>query len=161
PEATTAPPRDRLGRIPSPPPYSGIQRPFSRTPGGVTLARMLVGRQRGQTAATDALSLTEEPSLRAELGYWRGCFEFELGNLQRAYDLMLETARSVAEDDPAFAALIAAEATLLPSAPSVRDRPLPASAAARAYARRARGRGDPFIVVMRAFALIESGRVAA
>jgi DNA-binding CsgD family transcriptional regulator len=98
--------------------------------------------------------------LRAELEYWEAFFEIER-DPTRARDLLLARAAELADHDPAFAALHAAEAAwvalwFLDLADVGAD-----SAAARAYARRAPGPPDPYVVAVRALSLIASGRPAA
>jgi DNA-binding CsgD family transcriptional regulator len=115
---------------------------------------------RGSEIVVEALAQTDDLSLRAELGYWQGCFQIET-DLRRAYELLLTRAGTVADTDPGFASLIAAEAAYVALARSDRDDLLAASAAARAYARAAAGPPDPYVDVLRALALIESGRAAA
>jgi DNA-binding CsgD family transcriptional regulator len=115
---------------------------------------------RASALVVEALAQTDDPSLKAELGYWQGCLQIET-DLRRAYELLLARASEVADTNPAFASLIAGEAAYVALAKSDRGDLLAASAAARRYARRAAGPADPYVSVVRALALIESGRAAA
>jgi DNA-binding CsgD family transcriptional regulator len=118
------------------------------------------GFERGRAVVAEALELTGDLPLAAELQYWRGYFELDR-NPQRAHDVMLEQARSIASHDLAYAARVASEAAMYAIVYFDPERALAASALARSLARRAEGAADAYVVLARSLALIANGRVAA
>jgi DNA-binding CsgD family transcriptional regulator len=115
---------------------------------------------RGRDVVAEALPRADEPSLRNELEYWEAFFEIE-AEPRRAYDLLLARATALEAADSAFAALLAAEAGFVALRRLEIADLLAASAAAHAYSRRSPERPDPYVVAIRAMALVASGRLAA
>ena len=118
------------------------------------------GFARGRAVVAEALALTGNLALAAELQYWRGYFELDR-NPQRAHDVMLAQARSIASHDLAYAARVASEAGMFAIVYFDPERALAATALARSLARRAEGAADAYVVLVRSLALIANGRVAA
>jgi DNA-binding CsgD family transcriptional regulator len=118
------------------------------------------GWGRGRIVVTEALRQADEHPLREELGYWEAFLQNEV-EPWRAHELLLTQAARLAETNPRLAALLAAEAAYFVTAHFDLDALTVASAAARGHARRASSQPDPYVVMVRAFTLIEHGRLAA
>jgi DNA-binding CsgD family transcriptional regulator len=118
------------------------------------------GWGRGRAVVAEALRLAGDSPLRDELGYW----EAHMRNEQepaRAYSMLIAEAARLGDANPALAALLAAEAATYVLAYRDLGQLATASAAARVYARQVPARTEPYVVMMRALALIERGRLAA
>jgi DNA-binding CsgD family transcriptional regulator len=114
----------------------------------------------GGVVVAEALPRASESGLRVELEYWEAFFLIHR-DPRRAYDLLLASAAALADRDPAFASLLAAEALFVAVWYLDIDRIRAASTASRAHARRAPALPDPYVVLVRALAQMEAGRLAA